>query len=196
MEVYYYARNGGKMGPYSRQQIVEKIKTNEIYMSDLLWSPNFADWIPVSNTEFAPPQYRKLQRAYFVDMPDFSTIWCYVGNIWLALLGVLFFLDQVFVMKDNPFVGLRALIFYPWFFFSIVANAFIFWSHSVEKKEFKNSLLCTGIIMLITIWFVLAAQVCWGIAGEIKNREEERQLSKNMAQFKRKLRELDALWGD
>ena len=184
-ENIFVARDGVKKGPFTKEQIRIKIQNGELFSNDLIWYPGLNEWTAIKNTEF----YIKEETASH--MPAINTYsnsshildcsnWGIIANTWLALLGLLFFLDQFFIIQDNPFGGLRAVIFYPWFFFSIVACGFISWADSVSKKGLKRNLTCTGVIMLFTIWTVLGAQTCWGIIAEIRENQDKNELTKRI----------------
>ncbi len=66
MSEWYYAKSGSQMGPVSKEVLVSKISSGEIYQSDRVWREGMADWLPVSNV----PELAATLRASRIVTPN------------------------------------------------------------------------------------------------------------------------------
>lgn len=183
-EKFWVARGEHKKGPLSKPQVVKNILNGNISETDLIYCAAYEEWLTATDTEFASTfkkKYIKIRENIPIDQ---TNLWCSYANVWLMILGAAFVFDQLVVVKDNPFGGIRPFIFYPWFLFSITSNVFLYVAMSIENALVKHHMTRTAIIILVTIWCCLSVQVFWGIKSGFEQALNKQSIQKNFDEFR------------
>ena len=169
MSQFYVAVGDYKTGPFEVGEIKAGLLAGRFNENSLIWTQGMKDWKRLAETSLSKFLLQEVQPARQV-VGGFNVFddrfWSISGLIWLAVLGVLFVFDALFIVKDNPFAGLRMYMFMPWIFFSLTANGFLLFATVSNNEKAKEMATATAATLLMTIWLCLLVSIFWSIVSD------------------------------
>lgn len=174
MSQFYVAAGDSKTGPFEVSEIKSGLLTGRFNENSLIWTQGMKGWKRLAETSLSKFLLQEVrperQVAGGFNVGGFNVFddrfWSISGLIWLALLGVLFVFDALFIVKDNPFAGLRMYMFMPWIFFSLTANGFLLFATVSNNEKAKEMATATAATLLMTIWLCLLVSVFWSVVSD------------------------------
>jgi hypothetical protein len=134
---WYYANNGQKNGPHTKEEIEALIQEGELAIQDKVWHKDFEDWMPIETTEF---------KIFFNSPPPLIGDDIKNGWLWfLAFAPVIgFFLEYVvaYSIYDTEDAVVMAMhINYEFWYITLILNIIlcVLDERSLEKAGHDTS---------------------------------------------------------
>lgn len=175
MAQFYVAAGNSKSGPFNVSDIKDGLLAGRLNENSLIWTQGMQGWKRLAETSLSKLLSQEAQPEIQV-MPssDFNIFndrfWSVCSLVWLALLGMIFIFDALFIIKDNPLGGGRMLVLMPWMFFSLTASGFTLFATVTDNQKAKEIATATAATLLMTIWLCLLVSFFWSIVSDRNSR--------------------------
>ena len=140
MKEYHIDRDGQRYGPFSADQIIEMLQSNQLSISDNCWHEGISEWAPLSKvfnlaTPAEPPSlpaapaikptatyyystFGDRMGAYIIDIFVFNIIY------WILLIVCAFLVEAIFGMSDAIWTAmLTCSILALWLYYALLESS-------------------------------------------------------------------------
>lgn len=171
MSQFYVAAGDSKTGPFEVGEIKAGLLAGRFNENSLIWTQGMKGWKRLAETSLSKFLLQEVKpQSQVVGLGGFNVFddrfWSVCALVWLALLGMIFVFDALFIVKDNPLGGIRMLMFMPWMFFSLTANGFSLFATVTPHQKAKETATAIAATILMTIWLCLVVNLFWSLVSD------------------------------
>lgn len=128
MKTYHITKNGNQVGPYSEEEVQNKLSTGELSSGDLCWTEGMAQWEPIhqtislpSNVPPPPPSaspshsqtHPSTQASYAPQNQSNNINWIPALVLYCATAAISWIVELIQLDGDEEAAGIFALIGLP-----------------------------------------------------------------------------------